>query len=380
MSRKNFDSVGLTWCESDVKRLISPYPAHKKTDDVLARLGEDFYHDSVHRFDVQQHAIAAGLPADAAGEDAAGLPAVAAGGANAQKEADGSSDDEDDSNDEREDFSTTAVGSDAVAVTAPCEDGVPVRTDADEQVELVMDTIHAIQGHLTGLRAIGCTKGVQCLELELQKAKRKLRSITGEKKAVFDTFSRLRHAEEARRLENVRATAERKERWRSAQKVIAEKNAAAIKLQAKKRQLLQLENVAACKHAVRNFTLDELGKGAKNAGGAKGKRIAGTSLSVLLGSTQDSPQVKKMIGCGSRKRGTKLCLRSTGLIGLSCSQNGCKACWRTHVATLSPFSCMPKLVAYSQALRPYRSQAGDQQSRSRFVSTCSRGRSVGGEC
>ena len=92
------------------------------------------------------------------------------------------------------------------------------------------------------------------------------------KKAVFDTFSRLRHAEEARRLENVRITAERKERWRSAQKVIAEKNAAAIKLQAKRRQLLQLENVAACKHAVRNFTLDELGKGAKNAGGKQGKK------------------------------------------------------------------------------------------------------------
>ena len=123
---EEFNSGGLTWCESDVKRLISPYPAHKKTDDVLAQLGEDFHHDSVHRFDVQQHAIAAGLPADAAGEDAAGLPAVAAGEANAQKEADGSSDDEDESNDEREDFSTTAVASDAVAVKAACEEPVPL--------------------------------------------------------------------------------------------------------------------------------------------------------------------------------------------------------------------------------------------------------------
>ena len=154
-----------------------------------------------------------------------------------------------------------------------------------------MDTIHAIQGHLAGLRAIGCTKGVQCLELELQKAKRKLRSITSERPTVFNTFSRLRHAEEARRLENVRITAERKERWRSAQKVIAEKNAAAKELQVKRQRLQELENISACKHAVKNFTLEELGKGANNAGGVKGKQ---QSLGpVLLGSTQDSPQVQK---------------------------------------------------------------------------------------
>ena len=74
----------------------------------------------------------------------------------------------------------------------------------------------------------------------MQKAKRKLRSITSEKPTVFDTFSRLRHAEEVRRLEHVRITAERKGRWRDAQKAIAEKNAAAKELQVKRQKLQEM--------------------------------------------------------------------------------------------------------------------------------------------
>ena len=181
----------------------------------LKNLGEDFYYDSVHRLE------GVDLPAIATGEVEAGLPAVAAGEANAQEGEDDSTSNEDDSNDERKDFSTIAVASDGGAVKVPREDLVHVRTDADKQVELVMDTMHAIQAHLEGLRAVGCTRGVQCLEQELQNAKRKLRSTTRESTPAFDTFSRLRHVEEMHRLEHDRVIAGRKKRWRDAQRVIA---------------------------------------------------------------------------------------------------------------------------------------------------------------
>ena len=41
--KDEFDSGGLTWCERDVKRVITPYPKHEKHDKVLERLGEDFH-------------------------------------------------------------------------------------------------------------------------------------------------------------------------------------------------------------------------------------------------------------------------------------------------------------------------------------------------
>ena len=48
-STDEFPSGGVAWCGRDVKRLITPYPAREKVDRVLARLGEDFYHDDIHR-------------------------------------------------------------------------------------------------------------------------------------------------------------------------------------------------------------------------------------------------------------------------------------------------------------------------------------------
>ena len=270
--KEEFDSGGLTWSERDVKRLITPYPKHEKVDQVLENLGEDFYHDSVHRLhdDV--------VPAVAAGTDTAELSAVATVDADAQTGESDSTSNDADSNDEREDFSTLAVAGDdlpavaAIEAKAHWEDRALVCTDADAQVKLVMDRIHALQGHLEGLRVVGCIGDLQCLELELRKERRKLRALTQEHEATFNTFSRIRRAEDLRRLEHDRVTAERKERWRDAQRVIAEEKQAAKNLQVKRRKLQELESVAACKYAVKHFTLEELGKGGKNAGGVKGRK------------------------------------------------------------------------------------------------------------
>ena len=135
-----------------------------------------------------------------------------------------------------------------------------------------MDAIHAIQGHLAGLRQIGCVRGVQALECELTKAKRKLRNITNDNESVRNEFTRLRRAEELRQAESHRAMAERKEAWLEAQRTMASTKAANKELQVKRQKLQELESTTACKHAVKSFRLEDLGKGANNAGGAKGKK------------------------------------------------------------------------------------------------------------
>ena len=46
-----YETGGITWCEEDVKRLITPYPAHRKTDAILSNVAGDFYYDEVHGLD-----------------------------------------------------------------------------------------------------------------------------------------------------------------------------------------------------------------------------------------------------------------------------------------------------------------------------------------
>lgn len=252
--KDEFDSGGLTWCERDVQRLITPYPKHERHDKVLERLGEDFYHDSVHRL-----------------RENASLSAVATEAVGAESGEDDATTDDVDSNEECEDFSKIAVESDDLPAVAVSESIAPPAS-ATQDVQQTMDAIHAIQGHLEGLRQIGCVRGVHALEYELTLAKRKLRIITRESDPVRTQFSRLRRAEELRRAECEQAITKRNEMFREAQRIMAEKKAAEKELHVKRQKLQELESATACKHAMKRYRLEDLGKGASNAGGAKGKK------------------------------------------------------------------------------------------------------------
>ena len=53
-----FQSGGIRWCQRDVERLITPCPTHRQVDSVLARLGEDYYHDDIDAMEVECDDIA----------------------------------------------------------------------------------------------------------------------------------------------------------------------------------------------------------------------------------------------------------------------------------------------------------------------------------
>ena len=38
----------LKFCKEDITRLIAPYPAHRRVDSILEKVGEDYFHDEVH--------------------------------------------------------------------------------------------------------------------------------------------------------------------------------------------------------------------------------------------------------------------------------------------------------------------------------------------
>ena len=150
---------------------------------MLENLGEDLYHDQIHRLENED------MPAVAAGQHEADLSAVATGDADDRAEESDSATSDADSNVEREDFSTAAVASDdlpavaAMEAAAPCADRASGLGHVGEQAELVQDTIHTLQAHLEGLRAVGCVRIVQCLEYDLGLAKRKLRNLTRQRRS-----------------------------------------------------------------------------------------------------------------------------------------------------------------------------------------------------
>ena len=71
-----------------------------------------------------------------------------------------------------------------------------------------------------------------------------------------------------------RTHAEQLQRKRDATKTLKDRNAAVADVKEAKRKIMEFESIGSCKHAIKTFTLAELGEGCTNAGGNKGKQFA----------------------------------------------------------------------------------------------------------
>jgi hypothetical protein len=252
-----FRSGGITWCERDVLRLITPYPRRGMVDRVLKNLGEDFYHDDVHCF--------------TNGDDDA---AVAEGD---QKAAESSSDG-DDGDGESAEHDLAAVadeggeGVEILEIAGSRTESAPLSSGEADAVHTVKATMAALEATLEGLRAIGSVRGVQCIELELSKEKRKARQLITESPAVADAFLNLRRAEDRERLMQKRMVDQHNDRKRDAAKALADRNTAVAEFRETRRKIQEMESIGACRHAIKTFTLDALGEGNDSAGGVKARK------------------------------------------------------------------------------------------------------------
>ena len=223
-----FASGGITWCERGVKRLITPYPCHRKVDRVLENLGEDFYHDDIHCLTAGDNGTA-----DAEGDQEATDSAVAGESA---------------------------------------EPDLLISAETADAVHNVKATMATLEATLEGLRAIGSLKGVQSIETELGKQRRNARRLIQEKPAVADAFLRLRRAEDQERLMKMRIADQHRERKREAAKALADRDAAVAELRNTRRKIQEMESICESRHAIKSFTLEALGEGNGNAGGAKARK------------------------------------------------------------------------------------------------------------
>ena len=252
-----FRSEGITWCQHDVKRLITPYPKHEKVDRVLANIGDDFYHDDLHSL--------------TNGDDDT---AVAEG----DQEALEFSESEDEVDDEPAEHVPTAVAGEGVEGAESTEleclrmKSAPISAEEADAVHTVKATIAGLEAHLEGLRAIGSTRGVQCIETELGKQKRRARLLAKESPAVADAFLRLRRAEDQEALMKQRIADQHRDRKRDAAKALADRDAAVAELRDTRRKIQEMESICASKHAIKTFTLEALGEGNDSAGGPKARK------------------------------------------------------------------------------------------------------------
>ena len=214
--------------------MITPYPVHKRGDSVLQRLGEDAGHDALE--DIH--------------DDGA--------------ESDGDSSQETDSD-------SAVAGEGGVAVAGDDAGDVQSASQADAAHQSQI-TIAALEANLNSLRAVGSLRAAQCIEFELQKEMRKRRQLVKESPAVAETFLDLRWAAEQEALAKRRCLEQAKDRKKEADKAIAVRDAAVAELRRTKRSLQELENTRECRHALKNFSLEALGAGSANAGGARAKK------------------------------------------------------------------------------------------------------------
>ena len=168
----------------------------------------------------------------------------------------------------------TAVADAPLAVEAQGEDmalNVSLSPAQAEKVECTDVMIAGLQSALDGLRTLGEFNASTHLEYELRKAKRFRRMLITQNPAVAEAFLQRRRADEAHTQAQQRLVAKMNEQSRLAAEAKADRDAALEELKRHKKSMLEMEGIRECKHALKQFTLPDLGEGSINAGGAKAR-------------------------------------------------------------------------------------------------------------
>jgi hypothetical protein len=242
-----FASGGIAWSEGDVKRLIMEYPPRPAVDRILDNLGEDFYHDAIH--DIPD--------CDVVGDD------------DAVSECSDDIDNCDADGGLSSDGMAAVAGDDVPSVEAVAIECSPGQADAAHRVHSTIAGLHETIG---ALQPMGSVEGVQAIQHVLTKERRKARSLAADSPAVADSFLRLRKADDDITLERKRSFDDMKHTQRATKKALLDRDVALAALRDATKKIHDAEGVVACKHAFKHYTLEMLGAGSPNAGGAKAKK------------------------------------------------------------------------------------------------------------
>ena len=229
----------MTWNKTCVQYLIKAYPKNKKVDDVLAKIGKDECF----------------LPEDN----------------------DENASNSDETDDDDEDNDGDASEQEALALfhdrSGGCEPVLPTidNVKAAEEYEICQERIHTYEHIIQSLHGIGNMSMISHMTNEIKKEQRKLRSIGNDDPAILNAMARMRESEAARDRKRRLTLEEDNARLLTASKLRKDIVDANALLKKRNKELKDAESLLEAKHSVKKYSLEDLGKGKKGCGGAKGK-------------------------------------------------------------------------------------------------------------
>ncbi len=158
----------------------------------------------------------------------------------------------------------------------PCENVAPrtieVSAGAAEQATRSQHLISVFETAQEQFRDAGAMQAVVTIENEIRKERRRMRAICREDDGVLLALARQRDEEYAREWKRLRLVEDANARTTTAATLKAAVAAANKELHAAKAAIAAAENILETKHAMKTFSLDDLGHGKKNGGGGAGRK------------------------------------------------------------------------------------------------------------
>ena len=147
--------------------------------------------------------------------------------------------------------------------------GCATKADALTQSQTL---IAVLETAMWSLKEVGAQGAVAQITNDIRKEKRRARASSREDQEVLNALARQRDAEMA--LERTRRLMlqEGKKRAQTAAKLNEEAKAAKARLKKRKREIEDAEAVLEAKHAIKQYSLEELGKGRSRGGGVAAKK------------------------------------------------------------------------------------------------------------
>ena len=241
----------LHWNVADVKRLILPYPKKAEVDAILARQADDTWlaeGEAPYEEDGAESSGDEGWGKDEHLADDALLEI-----ADAEEEPEGPA---------------RSCG----LVAAADGNSAPTTAAEAENIAQSLSLIATYESAIASLKAVGAMKAVINLENDIQKERRRMRACCKESPDVLLALARQRDEEQAKERARLLAVADANARTLSAAKLKQELAVASATLRKRKAMIMEAETLVETKHAVKTFSLEDLGHGRSRGGGAAGRK------------------------------------------------------------------------------------------------------------
>ena len=238
----------LQWNQSDVQRLIKPYPRRGKVDAILENIGDDAGNDL----------------ADESGDEAMGDNNADTDHSADESDLEGAGKDKQSAADAGDDEQPSAVPN-LNQPSAVAEDIV-----SPEEVECVLQSrkiIAALQHAKETCQQVGAMSSVVHLDNQIRHEERKMRQRTREDPDLLIALAHTMDMEAAETVARKRRVDEANANTLSIKKVHKAITEANAQLRSTRHAILDAEKVLQAKHAAKTFTIEDLG-----GGGGRGKK------------------------------------------------------------------------------------------------------------